>query len=107
VKAFLLNLIDTAFIYNGNNPAGNAFYISQKLNTSAYSGNWNTIIAVNCTYPSGYGAYSYQGSWWAYWSKVNQDALDWCYYITRMPLTVVKYANQTGEAGRGSGLTDG
>ena len=65
------------------------------------------IIAANCTYPSGYGANSYQGSWWAYWNKVNQEALDWCYYITRMPLSAVKYVNQTGEAGRGSGFTDG
>lgn len=96
MKAFLLNLISTAFIYNGNNPAANAFYMTQKLNASAYSGNWNVIIAVNCTYPSGYGANSYQGSWWAYWNSVNQEALDWCYYITRMPLSAVKYLNQTG-----------
>lgn len=98
VKAFLVNLITTAFIYNGKDPSANAYYITQKLNTSPYSGNWNVIIAINCTYPSGYGAYSYQGSWWAYWSKINPDALDWCYYLTRMPQTTGKYANKTGDS---------
>ena len=61
MKAFLLNLINTAFLYNGDNPAANAYYITQKLNNSTYSGNWNTIIAVNCTYPSGYGAFHIKG----------------------------------------------
>lgn len=106
MKAFLLNLISNAFLYNGEDAAANAYYITQKLNNSTYSGNWNTIIAVNCTYPSGYGAYSAQGSWWAYWNKVNQYAPDWCYYLTKMPSTAARYANKSGlEVGVGDGIT--
>jgi hypothetical protein len=61
---------------------------------------------MNCTYPSGYGAYSYQGSWWAYWTKVNRWEDEWCYYLTRMPASIVNYANRTAYYSEtGQGLT--
>jgi len=68
----LLDVIEQAFVRKGNDVGGNAQYISQILsNSTTVSGNWNIVITSNCTFPSGYGAYSYQGSWWAYWLGVN------------------------------------
>lgn len=108
-KELLLQAIFNAYILYEKDPALNARYISSVLSDSSLaSGNWNAIIATNCTYPSGYAAYSSGGTWWAYWQKVNAEVPDWCYYLSRMPAqAAARYRPQTTAPAPavGTGLT--